>query len=365
MKFSMTFIRLFFVMISCLFLTVYTLSLKPEGALAFNAAIGMGAGVAFAFLLFGIERLFHNFNLKSFNIAALGLFFGYLMGCAIDVVFTALVNITALSLAPQTLTLLHVAVYLFAIYLGMTMTMRAAEELYMSIPFIKFRPTSDKKKDVLVDPSILADPRLIDLTSTGLFDYHLVMPRFAMKELASMVENSNEQLRTKGRRCLEVLKKLETLPNLHLRYVETDFPEVDDLQSKLIRLARLNDSIILTSDISRVQQSSAEGVQIINMHALANALKPISHSGETLSIKIRRYGKEPRQGVGYLDDGTMVVVNGGAEYMDETIEAHVLSVKHTPSGRMIFCNAPDEGMNDELRSLDQGQQQHQYATASA
>lgn len=364
MKFSMTFIRLFFVLISCLFLTVYTISIKPDGALAINAALGMGAGLAFAFILFGIERIFHSFNLKSFNIASLGLFFGYLMGSAVDVIFSALVEVTALPISAQTLTLLHVSLYLSTIYLSLTMTMRAAEELYMSIPFIKFRPTSDKKKDILVDPSILSDPRLIDLTSTGLFDYHLVMPRFAMKELGAMVENSNEQTKAKGRRCLEVLKKLEQLPNLHLRYVETDFPEIDDLQGKLVRLARLNDSTILTSDISRVQQSSAEGVQIINMHALANALKPISHSGETLSIKIRRYGKEPRQGVGYLDDGTMVVVNGGAEYMDETIEAHVLSVKHTPSGRMIFCNAPDEGLNEELRALDQGQQQHQYATAS-
>lgn len=363
MKLSLTFIRLFFVLISCLFLSVYTATLSNGATMTTNLAAGCGAGLAFSALLFGIERLFQNFTLRNFNIASLGLFFGYLMGSSLHLIFVNFLSLTNTTLSQPTTTVLQAGLYLFSIYLGMAMTLRASEELYISVPFIKFRPTSDKKKDVLIDLSVLNDPRLIDLTSSGLFDYHLVMPRFALKELAAMADSSNEQTRAKGKRSMEVLKKLEQLPNLHLRYVETDFPEADEMQTKLIRLARLNDSIILTSDINRVQQSSTEGVQIINMHTLANALKPISHSGETLMIKIRRYGKEPRQGVGYLDDGTMVVVNGGAEYMDETIEAHVLSVKHTPSGRMIFCNAPDEAAREEMHSMEQSQ--HQFASATS
>src|ERR1044072_7233269 len=106
---------------------------------------------------------------------------------------------------------------------------------------------------------------------------------------------------------------------------------------------------IITSDINRIQQASIEGVRIINIHLLSNALKPLTQAGEFINIKIQRYGKEPRQGVGYLDDGTMVVVNGGAEFIGETIKAQVLSVKHTSSGRMIFCNAAEEGslLSDE------------------
>lgn len=363
MKFSLNFIRIFFILLSSLFLTTYTVSLNPEASILTNATLGIGCGVAFAFLLFGIERLFNGFNLKSFNTAALGLLFGYFMASALQTIFSTFIEIAALPLSNATISTLQVSLYLFAIYLGMAMTLKASEELYISVPFIKFRPTVDKKKDVLVDVSVLSDPRLIDLASTGLFDYHLVMPRFGLKELTTMVESNNEQTRSKARRTLEVLKKLEQLPNLHMRYIETDFPEIEDMQGKLIRLAKLNDSIILTSDITRVQQSSTEGVQIINLNALANALKPISHSGETLSIKIRRYGKEAGQGVGYLDDGTMVVVNGGAEYMEETIEAHVLSVKHTPSGRMIFCNAPDQD-GGEVR-MDHAQQQHQFASVNS
>lgn len=117
--------------------------------------------------------------------------------------------------------------------------------------------------------------------------------------------------------------------------------------AKLIRLARLQDANIMTADINRVQQAMIDGIRIINLHLLANALKPITQTGEFLHIKIQRYGKEPRQGVGYLEDGTMVVVNGGAEFIGETIKTQVLSVKHTSSGRMIFCNAMDESLGLE------------------
>jgi len=123
---------------------------------------------------------------------------------------------------------------------------------------------------------------------------------------------------------------------------------VKDTMSKMVRLARLIDANIMTADISRVQMSSVEGVRIINLHTLSNALKPLMQAGENIKIKIQRYGKEPRQGVGYLEDGTMVVVNGGGQFIGETIDAQVLSVKHTSSGRMIFCNAlDDEGGYEE------------------
>jgi uncharacterized protein YacL len=116
---------------------------------------------------------------------------------------------------------------------------------------------------------------------------------------------------------------------------------VKELASKIIRLGRLLDANILTADAGKIQSSAVEGVRLINLHALSNALKPLMQTGEQIRVKIQRYGKEPRQGVGYLEDGTMVVVNGGGSYIGETIDAIVLSVKHTSSGRIIFCNAPD------------------------
>lgn len=196
---------------------------------------------------------------------------------------------------------------------------------------------------MIIDISILSDARIIDLASSGILDHHLIIPRFIIKDIYAQSEAGDEQAKNKARRALEVLKKLESTIGLDLRYNDTDFPEVKDQTTKMIRLARLLDANILTADISRIQSATIEGVRVINIHALSNALKPLMEAGEMIKIKIQRYGKEPRQGVGYLEDGTMVVVNGGGEFIGELIDAQVLSVKHTTSGRMIFCNAMEEG----------------------
>jgi uncharacterized protein YacL len=272
------------------------------------------------------------------------LFIGFFMGEALVLIFSAVLDISAATIHfnAQSLEIIKIGLFLFGTYLGTIMTLRASDELYVSIPFVKFTPTAQKKKDLIIDASVLADARIIDLASSGMIDHHLVLPRFLLKDLYAQTEMSDEMTRSKAKRSLEVVKKLEQLPGLEMRYNDTDFPEVKDPMSKLLRLARLLDGNILTADISRVQISAIEGVRIINIHALSNALKPLMQAGERIKIKIQRFGKEPRQGVGYLEDGTMVVVNGGGAFIGDTIDALVLSVKHTSSGRMIFCNALDE-----------------------
>lgn len=345
MNITLSFIRLLFFILCLIFMTTYAVNILPGGVNAYNTFIGIVLGVIFGGLLIGTDFLFKRFNLRSFNLAVLGLFCGYLMGQAILLIFNNVLELAQISFAPNTLSLVRVVVLLFSTYMGMVMTARASEELYVSIPFIKFKPASHKKKDILLDISILQDSRIIDMASSGLLDNHLIMPRFSLKELYANLESADETVKAKARRCLDVVKRLEGITSLDLRYVDTDFPEIKDPTAKLIRLARLLDANIITSDINRIQQSSIEsieGIRVINIHMLSNALKPLSQTGEYINIKIQRYGKEPRQGVGYLDDGTMVVVNGGAEYIGDTIKAQVLSVKHTSSGRMIFCNATSE-----------------------
>ncbi|WP_068468433.1 PIN/TRAM domain-containing protein [Candidatus Protochlamydia phocaeensis] len=341
MSISLSFMRVLFLIICILFSVSFTTQNFEGGFNLINAIVGLLGGLAIAGFLIGSDFAFKRFNLRSFNTAILGLFFGYLMAQAILFIFEGIIGLEASSV-PLFMPI-RFFVYLFCAYLGMVMTARAAEEIHVSIPFIEFKAVSHKKKDILVDVSVLMDPRIIDLASSGLLDHHLILPRFAIKELYAQAESGDEAGKAKARRSLEVIKKLESLPSLDLRYVDTDFAEIKDPMTKLIRLARFMDTNIITSDINRIQQSSIEGVRIINIHMLSNALKPITQAGETINIKIQRYGKEARQGVGYLDDGTMVVVNGGAEFIGETIKAHVLSVKHTSSGRMIFCNASEDG----------------------
>ncbi len=343
MNLALAFTRTLFMILSIFFMTTYMIS-GPNGHTPGNWVTGLLLGGALGFALIGFDLLFKRFNLRAFNIAVLGLFVGYLMGQALVLVLSAILDISTASihLQPQVVEVIKIALFLFGIYLGTLMTLRAADELSVSIPFVKFSSINHKKKDLIIDASLLTDARIIDLAGSGIVDQQLVLPRFLLKELYIQSETQDEGTRHKGKRALEIVKKLEALPDLHLRFNDTDFPEIKDQTAKLVRLARLLDANIMTADISRIQMAAIEGVRFVNIHVLSNALKPLMQAGEHIKIKIQRYGKEPRQGVGYLEDGTMVVVNGGGEYIGETIDAKVLSVKHTTSGRMIFCNAQDE-----------------------
>jgi len=342
MNIALVFTRIFFFILSIFFITTYMIG-TTIGDVTINVVIGLIIGTIFSIILFGFDIIFRKFNLRSFNIAVLGLFIGYLMGQALVLVFNAILNISAQTfiLQPKFIEIIKIALFLFGLYLGTLMTLRSSDELYVSIPFVKFTAIAQKKKDLLIDSSILADTRIIDLATSGIIDHHLVISRFIIKELYAQAEMGDEQTKAKAKRSLETLKKLEEIPNLELRYNDTDFSEIKDQTGKLLRLARLLDANILTADISKIESALIEGVRIINLHTLSNSLKPLMKAGEQIRIKIQRYGKEPRQGVGYLEDGTMVVVNGGGDFIGEVIEVQVLSVKHTSSGRMIFCNAFD------------------------
>ncbi len=350
MSTSINFIRNTFFILSILFLTAFSVTTLEGGLNSTNLLIGLGSGIILGLLLMTCDQLTKHFSLRAVNVITLGLLFGYFLGSCIILVLNAAVDIAAWPLSHEAVNLIKTIIYLVSCYISTLMIARASEELYLSIPFVRLKATTNKKKDILVDASILLDSRIIDLASSGLLDHHLIFPRFTSKDLYTQAENGDENSKARARRSLEVLKKLESLPNLDMRFSDTDFPELKDPTSKLVRLARLLDANIITADINRIQQSSLEGITVINIHSLSNALKPLTQSGEHINIKIQRYGKEARQGVGYLEDGTMVVVNGGAEHIGETIKAQVLSVKHTASGRMIFCNSTEEGLISDHES---------------
>lgn len=338
------FTRLLFFVLSLIFMLGFALG-TTQNPSWITYLWGIGLGIIVGTLLLVIDLVFKKFNLRSFNVAILGLFFGYLMAMALILIFNAILDITNRHPNHIVVEVVKIFLFLFGTYLGVMMTLRASDEIYVSLPFIKFTPTAKQVKDLLADLSALSDVRLIDLAASGLLDKRLVIPRFILKELQQFEDSSDENSVSKGKRALEVIRKLETLPDLHLRYNDTDFLEVKESFSKAAYLAKLLDADVLSSDASRMYTGQSEGVKIINIHSLAHALKPLMQKGEFLKIKIQRYGKEELQGIGYLEDGTMVVVNGGGGFIGETITARVLSVKHTISGRMIFCNVAETDDN--------------------
>jgi uncharacterized protein YacL len=343
MNLALAFTRILFMILSIFFITTYMIA-GPTGYTLPNLLTGLSIGTLLGFALIGFDILFRRFNLRSFNIAIVGLFIGFFMGEALVLILKAVLDISSatIHLPIQVIEVVEISLFLFGTYLGTIMTLRSSDQLYVSFPFVKFSPIIQKKKDLIIDASVLADARIIDLAASGLIDNHLVLPRFVLRDLYAQAEVTDEMLRTKAKRSLEVVKKLEQTQGLDMHYNDTDFPEISDPMKKLLRLARLLDANLLTADISRIQISLIEGIRVINIHTLSNALKALMQAGEHIKIKIQRFGKEPRQGVGYLEDGTMVVVNGGGSFIGEVIDALVLSVKHTTSGRMIFCNAMDE-----------------------
>lgn len=343
MRISLPFLRVFFGVLGAFFILTFTVSLS-EILLWQKIALSFGAIGGFILLLFGLEKFFKNYNLKAFNTVALGLFFGYLMGHAFSIIFNSILELSNLrtSLQPALVNFLGILLFLVGTYVGTYLTVHLSHEIHFSIPFFKFSQLHLKKKDFLIDSSALLDSRILDLAATGLLDNDLVIPRFLLKELHTPCDSSDEACKMKAKRILETLKKLESLPHLNLRYNETDLSSSNDPFAQLLRLARSTDCNIITADISQVQAPSEDGIKVINLNSLSNALKPLMQAGESMKIKIQRFGKEPNQGVGYLEDGTMVVVNGGGDFIGECIDVIVLSVKHTSSGRMIFCNTMEE-----------------------
>lgn len=345
MNISLIIPRIIFSMICAIVFTFFAMQQMEFNSL--GPLVGLVCGISFSFFVFGIEFAFKKSSLRTFNLTILGLFVGYLMGIVLTSIFKASLFMISPSLVVSVGSLLPIAVFLVCLYLGVITTIKASNQICFSIPFFKFNAQNPLKKDILLDSSILTDTRIIDLATSGLLDHHVILPRFILNELYLQSESHDEQSKIKAKKSLEVVKKLEEIPHLHLQHIDFDFPETKDIISKLTRLARHLDANIITADISRVQQSNVEGLQIININLLSNALKPVATTGEFITIKIQRFGKEAGQGIGYLDNGTMVVVNGGGSYLGETVKAQVLSVKHTSSGKMVFCNAFDEMSEDD------------------
>lgn len=342
MKLSTAFFRVLFALLSLVFTTAYMISL-PSGSPWSNGLLGILLGSLISALLFGLERLCKNYSLRAFNTATLGLLFGFLFGKALVHIASALFAIAHFDqfIQPQTLDLLCQILLLTGTYLGCLLTLHFSEEITISIPFVRLNTSGPKKKDLLVDLSALSDTRLIDLASTGLLDHQLVIPRCLLKSLCSSCESPDEAIRNQAKAALDTVRRLEELTELGLRFDETRSSSDSDLTQQVFRIARLSDSNVLSAETSEIDLAAPEGIRIINLHNLSNALKPLMQAGRFLKIKIQRFGKEPNQGVGYLEDGTMVVVNGGGDYIGDIIDVQVLSVKHTSSGRMIFCNTLD------------------------
>ncbi|HAX41567.1 MAG TPA: PIN domain nuclease, partial [Solibacterales bacterium] len=198
-----------------------------------------------------------------------------------------------------------------------------------------------KQSFKILDTSVIIDGRIADIAETGFLDGVLVVPQFVLRELQLVADSADSMKRNRGRRGLDVLQRIQKMVALNVQILEDDFPNVREVDLKLIELAKVYDCKIVTNDFNLNKVAQLHGVHVLNINELANALKPIVLPGELMRVFILKEGKEYNQGVAYLDDGTMVVVDNAKRLISKTIDIAVTSVLQTTAGKMIFGRFDD------------------------
>jgi uncharacterized protein YacL len=194
----------------------------------------------------------------------------------------------------------------------------------------------------ILDTSVIIDGRVVDIAKAGFLDGTMVVPRFVLEELQSVADSADNLKRSRGRRGLDVLNSLQRLDNVRIEITDQDFPEVTGVDSKLTTLSKVTGMPMVTNDFNLNRVAELQGVQILNINELAGALRPVVLPGEEMQVKIIREGKESGQGVGYLDDGTMIVVEHGKKAIGSESTVVATSVLQTPAGKMIFTELKED-----------------------
>jgi uncharacterized protein YacL len=200
---------------------------------------------------------------------------------------------------------------------------------------------STRRMPKVLDTSVIIDGRIADICEAHFLDGVMLIPQFVLRELQFVADSADSLKRQRGRRGLEVLQRIQKMPHLEVEIADDDFPNIADVDLKLIELAKRYDAKIVTNDYNLNKVASLQGIEILNVNQLANSLKPVVLPGETMRVFILREGKEYNQGVAYLDDGTMVVVDGARRMINKTIDITVTSVHQTTAGKMIFGRIDD------------------------
>ena len=237
-------------------------------------------------------------------------------------------------------------------YLGLAVGARHGEWLEPARLVGLFRAAGPERRYKILDTSVIIDGRIADVCETGFIDGTLVIPQFVLKELQLVADSSDSLKRNRGRRGLDILQKIQKMSGIDVIISDVDFPDVREVDLKLIELARTLQGKIVTNDFNLNKVAQLRGVDVLNVNELANSLKPVVLPGEIMKVFILKEGKEYNQGVAYLDDGTMVVVDNARKMISKTIDIVVTSVLQTTAGKMIFGRYIDPGVGAPAPAVD-------------
>lgn len=262
-----------------------------------------------------------------------GLFLGYLVQIAIEPTLTLF--LPDLNVQRGVTLILTVLIC----YACVSTLLQTKDDFRFIIPYVEFSKEVKGSRPLVLDTSVVIDGRIADVAETRVIDQPLIVPRFVLQELQGIADSSDKLRRNRGRRGLDILNKLQKSTGVEVKIHDAEIPElagIKEVDQKLVVLAKHLGGRVVTNDYNLNKIARLQGVEVINLNDLANALKPIVLPGETLMVKILKRGEEPGQGVGYLDDGTMVVTEHGQQHLGEMVRLTVTSVLQTSAGRMIF-----------------------------
>jgi uncharacterized protein YacL len=261
-----------------------------------------------------------------------GIFLTYLLQNAIQPTMQ-------LYLDPRVHQMFMTFITIFICYVCISTLLQTKDDFRFIIPYVEFSKEVKGARPLVLDTSVVIDGRIADVAETRVIDQPMIIPRFVLQELQSIADSSDKLRRNRGRRGLDILNRLQKSPGIEVRIHDGEIPElagIREVDQRLVVLAKHLGGKVVTNDYNLNKIARLQGVEVINLNDLANAMKPIVLPGESLTVKLLKRGEEQGQGIGYLDDGTMVVAEQGAYHLGETLRLSVTSVLQTSAGRMIF-----------------------------
>ena len=303
----------------------------------------MVIGFGFGGLLIAVDEMLKSFSLRAFSAITFGLLLGTVVALLIEK--SGLFD----NADAQQHLLIRLGLFLSFGYIGIILAVRSnKEDFSLIIPYVRFSPQNKPDNLLLLDTSVIIDGRIADLIETHFLEGLIIVPRFVLKEIQQVADSRrSHQTRARTARAFEMLNRIQHNTNIEVRIHDGDFPEEKEVDSKLVRLARNLNAKLFTNDYNLAKIAELQKVSCVNLHEIAKSLKVILLPGEILQLKIVREGKDKGQGVGYMPDGTMVVVTNGQSHIGEQIEAQVQSLLQTGAGIIVFAEVktPPDHLN--------------------
>jgi len=329
--------RILFIVASVIFTTLYYIDVSLT-AVVIGGVVSAVAALA---IIIVIEYVSHTFSTRILLAALLGLFIGLIFSHLLVIAFVSM----PLPISPESLSVMKGLIYHIIGFATMLFFVINNDSISLLDYIIPEKTEEGRESGIaykILDTSVIIDGRIADICDTGFIEGILVIPNFVLNELQMIADSADSIKRNRGRRGLDILNKMQKDQSIMVKISDMDFPEIHEVDAKLVKMAKVMKAMVITNDFNLNKVAEFHGVKVLNINQLSNALKPIVLPGEEMKVALIKEGKDSNQAIGYLDDGTMVVVENGRRRLGHEVDLIVTSVLQTTAGRMIFARIRED-----------------------